>query len=284
MTKPVTISNTFATQSGNVPASQIDADLSALAAAVNDPATYTNYAVDTGGANAYVITLNPAPSTQASLVGVPITFKAVNANTTASTLNINGLGIVNIKHNDGTALNSGEIPANSMVVALYDGTNYQIQNPSTSLVNLVGGQIKFPSTQIPSADVNTLDDYEEGTWTPSLGGTTTYYTQQGTYTKIGNRVFVEGTIYVNAIGTGSTTTVLGLPFTSAATPSGSHYYPGAVAFSSVLATAVVSVEAMVIPNVSYIQFLARTVASITSGIIALFQSSTQISFSVSYRV
>lgn len=174
MTKPVTISNTFATQSGNVPASQIDADLSALAAAVNDPATYTNYAVDTGGANAYVITLNPAPSTQASLVGVPITFKAVNANTTASTLNINGLGIVNIKHNDGTALNSGEIPANSMVTALYDGTNYQIQNPSTSLVNLVGGQIKFPSTQIPSADVNTLDDYAEGTWTPSLGGTATY--------------------------------------------------------------------------------------------------------------
>jgi len=39
---------------------------------------------------------------------------------------------------------------------------------------------------------NYLDDYEEGTWTPSLGdGTYTYSVQEGTYTKIGNRVFVE---------------------------------------------------------------------------------------------
>src|SRR4051794_8182039 len=29
-----------------------------------------------------------------------------------------------------------------------------------------GGQIKFPGTQNPSADANTLDDYEEQAWTP----------------------------------------------------------------------------------------------------------------------
>src|SRR5678815_603330 len=41
------------------------------------------------------------------------------------------------------------------------------------------GQYAFPSTQTPSSDPNTLDDYEEGTWTPSVGGTATYTTQSG---------------------------------------------------------------------------------------------------------
>src|SRR5665647_161935 len=31
-----------------------------------------------------------------------------------------------------------------------------------------GGQIPFPATQNPSSDPNTLDDYEEGSWTPAL--------------------------------------------------------------------------------------------------------------------
>jgi len=45
----------------------------------------------------------------------------------------------------------------------------------TGTMNLAGGQIKFPATQNSSADANTLDDYEEGTWTPTLpnGGTVT---------------------------------------------------------------------------------------------------------------
>lgn len=42
-----------------------------------------------------------------------------------------------------------------------------IANPTiTGTLNLIGGGIKFPSTQVSSADGNTLDDYEEGTWTP----------------------------------------------------------------------------------------------------------------------
>ena len=62
------------------------------------------------------------------------------------------------------------------------------------------------------ADANTLDDYEEGTWTPSVGGTATYYGQTGTYTKIGNVVYIRGNMHINAIGTGSATTISGFPF------------------------------------------------------------------------
>jgi hypothetical protein len=88
-----------------------------------------------------------------------------------------------------------------------------------------GGGVTFPATQSASSDVNTLDDYEEGTWTPALGGTATYTTQVATYTKIGRQVHIRFRLKVNALGTGSTTTVSGLPFTVAA-----DAYSGSVSF------------------------------------------------------
>src|SRR6185437_15340438 len=83
------------------------------------------------------------------------------------------------------------------------------------------GQVKFPATQNASSNVNTLDDYEEGTWTPVLsfgGGTTgiTYGTQLGTYTKIGR--LVEATLRITLTSKGTSTggaAIGGLPFTIA---------------------------------------------------------------------
>jgi hypothetical protein len=60
-----------------------------------------------------------------------------------------------------------------------------------------------------------FDDYEEGTWTPSVGGDATYTTQAGRYTKIGNTVYIQGQLYINLLGTGSASTLSGLPFTAA---------------------------------------------------------------------
>lgn len=76
------------------------------------------------------------------------------------------------------------------------------------------GQIAFPATQNASANANTLDDYEEGTFTPSLGGTATYTSRTGTYTKIGNVVHFSVDMTVNTIGTGDTNVISGLPFTA----------------------------------------------------------------------
>lgn len=83
------------------------------------------------------------------------------------------------------------------------------------------GQIKFPATQNASTNANTLDDYEEGTWTPSVGGTATYTTQTGTYTKIGRLVIAQFNIQVATLGTGSNTLISGLPFAPAAIGTGS---------------------------------------------------------------
>ena len=65
-----------------------------------------------------------------------------------------------------------------------------------------------------TAAENALDDYEEGTWTPSLAGTATYLIQIGTYTKIGNLVTLKFTINVNTIGSGNNDLITGLPFTA----------------------------------------------------------------------
>jgi hypothetical protein len=73
-------------------------------------------------------------------------------------------------------------------------------------------QLAFPAVQVPSAGANVLDDYEEGAWTPTLGGTATYGAQTGLYTKIGRLVHVYVRLVVGTLGTGSTSLISGLPF------------------------------------------------------------------------
>ena len=81
-----------------------------------------------------------------------------------------------------------------------------------------GAGITFPATASASSDANTLDDYEEGSWTPTItgsstAGTGTYQQQVGRYTKIGNLVTVVGHLEWSAhTGTGNMR-ISNLPFT-----------------------------------------------------------------------
>jgi hypothetical protein len=83
-----------------------------------------------------------------------------------------------------------------------------------------GAGITFPATQSASTDANTLDDYEEGTWTPIISGSTvagtgTYTTQVGTYTKVGRLVTVTvGITWTAHTGTGGIR-IPNLPFATA---------------------------------------------------------------------
>ena len=92
--------------------------------------------------------------------------------------------------------------------------------------------IKFPATQVPSADPNTLDDYEEGTWTPIIGGDTetgqTYIQQIGTYIKIGQVVVLYAKVKLSNKGTitGIYTKIKGLPFSMSPIGGGSGYTVG----------------------------------------------------------
>jgi hypothetical protein len=88
--------------------------------------------------------------------------------------------------------------------------------------------IKFPATQVASADANTLDDYEEGTWIPDVDAQTGTYVMvfgsRGTYTKIGRVVTVQYYFRVVNKGTGSGTCILSnLPFASLTTSTDDSY-------------------------------------------------------------
>jgi len=90
----------------------------------------------------------------------------------------------------GSAVLAGRFNASANFVAQNIGLGATI--PTTS-----GTGITFPATQSASSDANTLDDYEEGTWTPNITvnpGTATTYTTSGTYTKTGRTVVVLGSI------------------------------------------------------------------------------------------
>ena len=69
-----------------------------------------------------------------------------------------------------------------------------------------GAGITFPASQSASTDAQTLDDYEEGTWTPLMvpdSGSITTQSGSGTYIKIGKSVFVDGMVTLTTVGTAS---------------------------------------------------------------------------------
>jgi hypothetical protein len=98
-------------------------------------------------------------------------------------------------------------------------------------ITLTSGQIDFPATQVPSAGANTLDDYEEGSFTPVVvsagGGTATYTTQIGRYIKIGRLVMGGGRVTLATKGTlaAGAVSITSLPFTSNADVFGSFVCP-----------------------------------------------------------
>jgi hypothetical protein len=93
-------------------------------------------------------------------------------------------------------------------------------DPIDAAIIAPGGQIAFPATQVPSANANTLDDYEEFTWTPVIGGAggtsgQTYANQIGNYIKIGKQVTVWFRAQLTAKGTiTGGVEIQGIPFTT----------------------------------------------------------------------
>ncbi len=159
--------------------------------------------------------------------------------------------------------------------------------PTTS-----GAGITFPATQSASSDANTLDDYEEGTWTPvvadasSGGNTGTYTNVKSIYTKIGRQVTVNA--YLSAIVTtgmtaGNTLFIRGLPFTSADFSQGNFYtYRVGRNASTVSSSVAISSGA------TYLQFQLYTTNSATTDLYVLVSNvvsgTSEIMISISYTV
>ena len=98
------------------------------------------------------------------------------------------------------------------------------------VISTSGKGIDFSAT--PGTGTSELfDDYEEGTFTPTVSpgsGAITTYTSSGYYTKVGNVVTVQLTAFITTAGTAGGNLIFSLPFTSLTTTSGQQQYVGTV--------------------------------------------------------
>ena len=135
----------------------------------------------------------------------------LNASTTTGLVqSADTSGVIELQSNGTTALTVNTNEGIQILNCLGVGG----ATPSTS-----GAGITFPATQSASSNANTLDDYEEGTWTPTAvggtsAGTTTYVgSPLGFYTKVGNLVNASAFIGISGM-TGTGNLHLSLPFAS----------------------------------------------------------------------
>lgn len=146
MTKPVSaVPNNFATATSTIPLSQLDADFTTVVSYFNDLSNYSNYAVDIGTPNAVVVNFPLGIVNTSLATGLPITFKASNTNTGATTLTVQvnaaTIGSASITAADGTALTASTILNGGVYSVLYDGTNFRLSAGGSGSGAVAGGTI-----------------------------------------------------------------------------------------------------------------------------------------------
>jgi hypothetical protein len=114
-----------------------------------------NYALDTGLANAYVVALSPAIAAYAG--NFSGSFKAVNANTGASTLNAGG-GVIALVNDVGGVLVAGDIPAGSIVSYNFiaaDNKAYitSIVQSQVAIIGTIGGGVQYRQAMLAQCSV-----------------------------------------------------------------------------------------------------------------------------------
>ena len=207
----------------------------------------------------------------------------IGTSSPAYTLDVNGKGRFKI---DGLSAFGFDILNNSGVrgAGFYNtgGNNVQLyfyNSASVEKIVLDGGTgtaefastvttagVRFPATQVASADANTLDDYEEGTWTPVIGGSggqsgQTYAGQNGYYVKIGRQVTVTFRVVLSLKGTiTGEAGIKNLPFTADTTIS----YGTGASFFEALATSWYSIFFVVNGNTTFASLDGLKAAGTTS--------------------
>ena len=95
-------------------------------------------------------------------------------------------------------------------------TTFASYPAGVSVPRFNASQVTFPAVQISSTDVNTLDDYEEGTWVPTdtSGASLSFTGVHGAYTKIGRMVYAQFSVTYPTTANGSIVRIGNLPFAS----------------------------------------------------------------------
>ncbi|MDF7658293.1 phage tail protein [Erwiniaceae bacterium L1_54_6] len=150
------------------------------------------YAADSGAANAYVVNINPGILSLSA--GMEVSFRAANANTTSSTLNVCGLGAYPVLNRFGAALIAGEIAANSLVKVRWSSlaTSWFLVDATSAIPTVPTAAAGNSSTQAASTAfvgsaitnatgrlINVQIFTSSGTYTPTTGTTKIVVEVQG---------------------------------------------------------------------------------------------------------
>ena len=169
-----------------------------------------------------------------------------------------------------------------------------INSSSTGSIVLKGAStsadgvgITFPATQVASTDANTLDDYEEGTYTASVtcgSGTITLGTFTSlSYTKIGRKVSLNGYLYVSGVSSPSgfmRLNILPFPINS----SNARFYIGGYIYTAGLnATAATAMQYVGANGDSFVS-VEHVAAGTTGDAAADFKTGSTMIISLSYFV
>lgn len=179
MAKPVTGQTTFGSNTTGT-TTQLDNNFLLAYNALNDLNTFSNYLVDTGSANAYVVTLG-AGLTGPLTAGLEIEMKATNLNTGASTLNFNGTGAVAIQRVNGASLTAGDIPAGGIVQLIWTGSVWMLLNvlPATVSVQAFAGSFSVNLATTGAQTVSGIGFLIKGLWLSSAGVSNSYIVTDG---------------------------------------------------------------------------------------------------------
>jgi len=151
-----------------------------------------NFYIDSGAADAYVLTLaasftNPVSATIAYFTGMTIRFRAGNANSGASTVNVNGAGSKNLKKEDGsTDLTAGDILTTKDCTFRYNGTSFvlvQDIRPATATNQgvayltpnknvIINGNFSINQRVVSGTVVLTAGSYGHDRWKAGASGCT----------------------------------------------------------------------------------------------------------------
>jgi hypothetical protein len=181
----------------------------------------------------------------------------------------------------GTDATTQTFPTTSATIARTDAAQTFTGDQTLATGNLVigtsGKGIDFSATPGTAGMTSELlADYEEGTWTPSIGGNATYTAQSGQYTKIGRLVTFFGDLTINVQGTGDAGTISGLPFT---VPGNNPVYVGYFAGVGALVSSISPFT-----GATSINLYGVTAAASTSSGLNLMTSGARLMFQGSYEV
>jgi hypothetical protein len=188
---PALVAGTNITISGSFPNQTINSSGGGFTPGTQN-ITPVNYATDTGSATAYAVA--PSPAATSYVAGLTVTFVALHTNTGSATLNVSSLGAKNITKLGVNSLNPGDILVNGLYFATYDGTEFQLLNPTVGATPAVVGRSVSGTTDTITPIVGT-----------DLGTEITYTSSSAVAVSVAAPTFAGAFFTVNIAGLGVVT-------------------------------------------------------------------------------